>query len=74
MLDQDFRGHECKAVTSEQKSSKLRGLQYVVTPVGVCGDPHHSSCTNLAGELFLEMSIVFMLVREEHEVGRKWIK
>jgi len=68
VLDQNFRGHECKAVRSEHKSSKLRGLQYVVTSVAECGDPHFTSCTDLTKELFLEMSIVFVLVREGHKV------
>ena len=46
----------------------------MVTLIGVCGDPHYNSCTDLTGELFFEMSIVFVLVRKGHEVGRKWVK
>jgi len=46
----------------------------VVTLVGVCGEPHYTSCTNPTRELFLEMSTLFVLVREGHEVGRKWVK
>ena len=40
VLDQVFRGHECKAVSSEQLFTQLRGLQYVVIQVGTSGDLH----------------------------------
>ena len=37
-LDQVFRVHECRVVSSDHKFSQLRGLLYVVTLVGICGD------------------------------------
>ena len=46
MLDKVFRGHECKAVSSEQLFTQLRGLQYVITQVGTSSDPHYTSCTD----------------------------
>ena len=36
----ECRGNECKAVSSEQLFTQLRGLQYVMTQVGTSGDPH----------------------------------
>jgi len=39
-LDQVLRVHECRAMSSDEKSTQLRGLQYVVTEVGTSGDPH----------------------------------
>jgi len=40
VLYQVLRVHECRAVSSDQKFTQLRGLQYVVTQVGTFGDPH----------------------------------
>ena len=40
VLDQVFRGHKCKAVSSKPLFTQLRGLQYVVTQVETSGDPH----------------------------------
>ena len=45
-LDQVLRVHECRAMSSDEKSTQLRGLQYVVTEVGTSGDPHQTSQTN----------------------------
>jgi len=45
-LDQVFRVHEYRAVSSDHKFTQLRGLQYVVTQVGTFGDPHYTSCTD----------------------------
>ena len=47
-LDQVFKVHECRAVSSNHKFSQLRGLLYVMTLVGICGDhiilPAQSLC------------------------------
>jgi len=56
------------------KFSELRGCQYVVTLVRICGDPHYTSCTN-PRKFFLEMSsecscCLGRIVR----AGRKWVK
>jgi len=40
VLYQVLRVHEFRAVSSDQKFTELRGLQYVVTQVGTSSDPH----------------------------------
>jgi len=53
-LDQVFRVHECRAVSSDHKFTQHRALLYVATLVGICGDhiilPAQSLC-----KLIMEM-------------------
>jgi len=46
----------------------------VVTLVGICDNPHYTSCTDPGKNFSGNMKSVFVLVEEGHEVGRKWVK
>ena len=69
VLDQVFKWYECKAMSSEQLFTQLRGLQYVMTQVGTSGDPHYTSLYRPSANLFWKREV--RVGWGGHDAGKK---